>query len=291
MKYSFLINPIAGKTSIEEKKRLSDFFIKSLSPDCSVYGLETKSKEEFIETAKNASKNSDIIAIIGGDGTVQDILGTLQESQIITYFPLGSFNALKSAFNSAKSKESFIERLKHPTIRNLDTLIVNGQETLFSGIGFDCSVVENRDQLKKEGYSGKTAYWLAIGKLFTKNLDGFDAAIEIDGKRIQTKILDIMVSKVPFYGPRLKTLPLAKIDDELLHVTLIYPGKIKFIKELTQTYLSGNSLEQHIMGEYFTGKEIKIALDSPKTIHLNGNVFPSEKEYLFKVNPKRLRII
>lgn len=291
MRYGLLINPVSGNLSLEQKRDLIGFFKKNLDGTCIVAGLDTSSREGLISAARDLSSRVDTVILIGGDGTVQDALGSLSDGQRISFFPIGSFNALKYGLEVPRNKEDFIKKIRSGVERRLDTLVINGEEALFSGIGFDAEVVVQRNALKDKGVPGKVAYWLAICQLLASNFRSFPVEIGIDGTKINTEVLDILVSKVPYYGPRLKAIPRAKINDGLVHISIITPPLYQFSLDLMRTYLVGEAIDEHFMGYYFTGKDVSVRLDSPRAMHLNGNIKEPTKDYSYSVRANRLRLV
>jgi len=91
-KITFIINPISGHG---RKKTIEKNIEKYLDPRFNVEILYTNATKHAIELSKNASKSSDIVVAVGGDGSIhevgQSLIGTNCKMGVI---PMGSGNGL-----------------------------------------------------------------------------------------------------------------------------------------------------------------------------------------------------
>ena len=280
------MNPVTGKYSIDKKKDLLGKISDILS-DCVVEGLDTKSKEEFCESAQNLSQKVDTLVVCGGDGTFLDIVNSVEDSVTLAYLPFGSGNALKTALGYPSKMLKITEQIKDGYEHKLDLLSCDGKKAFLSSVGIEGCIIKKRDKNLEKGKKGLSAYTSAAVKSFLDNSKRTNALVDIDGKSFEiNKMLSLIVTKIPFYGYGLNMVPKAKFDDGKLHFLSFdsITWDIPFFL-LSTVFLGRNSA-----GSYKTGKKISIVTEEDVDLQINGDYKRRGKHFNFEILPDCLKL-
>jgi diacylglycerol kinase family enzyme len=68
VKFGMLVNPAAGGTNAARKARTLQA-VKEILGDCEIRGLDTRSREEFLQCGADLAREAEILIIAGGDGS------------------------------------------------------------------------------------------------------------------------------------------------------------------------------------------------------------------------------
>ena len=117
-----IVNP-ASKSGMGKRKW--EAFKEKLNQNSIVYEVfftdkqngATKCAKEVLE--KMGSGSSDVLCVLGGDGTINETVNALNGTENITlaYLPTGSSNDLARSLQLASSPDELIRRIKKPAAR------------------------------------------------------------------------------------------------------------------------------------------------------------------------------
>ena len=182
------------------------------------------SESGFKGETKNLAKEAvldktDLIVACGGDGTINEILNEIKRRGFkIAIIPIGSGNGIARHFNIPLDISRSLDLILKQNYTNVDIGEVN--KTLFLGnvaFGLGADFIKNYQKIKYQGLFG---YFLAFVKtLFFKKEKLF--IIDIDGERITTSPLILIVSNTNQQGYNFTVTPKAKTDDGLLDMVII----------------------------------------------------------------------
>jgi len=286
MKYGIIANPVSGKLSLDKKKKMLEYLADYLG-DCKLFGLDTKSVEEFHNCINDVSKKVDVAIIAGGDGTFLDALNSVDKDATLSYLPFGSGNAIKYAFGLAKTRPEIIEQIKNGKKRSLDLILCNNEKkTLFADVGIAGLIMKERDRKQEKGYNGKLAYSLAAAKAIVKHKNR-RATMNIDGQIFEfRKMVNLIFTKTPYQGYGMKLVPQAKMDDGLIHCIAAEFNPAELVYGTLTSFLGGNKA-----GIYLTGKDITVDTEENEYMDLAGDFEKIGKNFSFRILPKELKLV
>jgi len=246
------------------------------------------------------------IAVLGGDGSINDAVQNLSRPELITlgYIPSGSGNDFARDFKLPLEPKAALENILEPkNILPLDigcVLAPNHQKRYFagsSGMGFDAAVcVEALDSPIKHILNilnlGKNTYlMIALKQLFT--FRPHPLAIRWDGEEEtrHKKSYFACVMNLPYEGGGFKLAPLARSDDEFLDVCLISGLPKVLLPFVLPTAMKGKHLKLKKYVTYRTCKKITIKAPSPCPVHTDGEVFGIFDQVTIRLSAKRIKII
>ncbi|MBQ7359153.1 MAG: diacylglycerol kinase family lipid kinase [Lachnospiraceae bacterium] len=294
--YHFIVNP-ASRSGKGEK--LWKETIKPILEQKKVqYEVHfSKKPGDLIELAKEYGKNKAHLVVVGGDGTVNEVLQGISnlDDVYFSYIPTGSSNDLARDLEYPKDKEQVLAGILN---QPMDFLMDVGQLTtskgdrafaVSCGIGFDAAVCYGTLHSKVKSTFNK----LGLGKLTylgeaLKNLLFSRRAvcdIELDnGRFIRTKrTLFVAVMNHRYEGGGFKFCPAADAQDGILDVFVASGLPSLLILFALPTAFYGKHLIFPGMNAYQT-TSVRVKSSRPMWVHTDGEVLSQEKE--IKVNLK-----
>jgi diacylglycerol kinase family enzyme len=124
-----------------------------------------------------------------------------------------------------------------------------------------------------------------FGSFFTE-LERTDMSILIDGEELAVpNAVTAIVTKIPYYGYKMKVVPNAVFDDGHLHLLAINSGWAEIVGGLAGAFLNENK-----MGIYRKAGEIRITTQRERFAQIDGNIYRKGTSFEFKVLPQALRM-
>lgn len=284
-KILFIINPISHelknvdvKKAIEENLDFNQFEYKIAF---------TEYPKHASKIAEEAKKSFDIIAAVGGDGTVNEI-GTalINTSTQLAIIPVGSGNGLARHFGIPIGFAQAIRALNHSRPVVIDTAKINDKAFLgVAGIGFDAHIAQQFSQFGKRGFF---SYCLVALREFTK-YDPETYQIKIDGKNITKKAFILSFANSSQYGNNFIVAPKADMQDGYLDLVIIDEMPFYAIPKMVYQFKDGSlGKSNHFETQKF--KEIVIE-KSVIQAHVDGEPVVFHNQIKITVLPKSLILL
>lgn len=221
-KLLFIFNPCSGKGQIKNKlMEVIDIMVKA-GYEVTVHS--TQEREDAMQKVKNEAKNYDLVICSGGDGTLDEaVTGMMQSEKKVPlgYIPAGSTNdfanSLKIPKDIVKAAHVAVEGRKFPVdvgYFNGDSFIYIAAFGLFTDVSYQTS-----QELKN--VLGHAAYILEGAKRL-HNITSYKMRVEYDGNIIEDEFAYGMITNsVSVGGFKKLTGKNVLLDDGLFEVTLI----------------------------------------------------------------------
>jgi diacylglycerol kinase family enzyme len=290
----YIVNPHAANDKWLRRTRLRRYLQKKLP------GLihdEMRDKESCIELARKLSLSHDIIVVIGGDGTVADVVqGILQSRRgqdiCLGIIPFGSGNAFRKSFSIPKRLSQALKILDAGKTRDMDLIAFDDKVAAFSSVGATAAVTHLKARDRVQGLFGHL-----LAALKTINYRGHDVQIELidgvedDGRRftrqlLKRHILDGIVNKTQYFGYGWKMAPKTRADDGWLDITLFQTSVAKYLLLAPLIYFG---LFQETQEHYKARKVIFRGRDL--LLQYNGEPFGPRDVVEMRVLPRALKVI
>ena len=252
---------------------------------------ESSFKGETKTLAREAVLNkTDLIVACGGDGTINEIINEIKEREFkIAIVPIGSGNGIARHFNIPLDISKSLDLILRHNYTYVDIGKVN--ESVFLGnvaFGIGADFIKNYHKIK---YKGLVGYFLAFIKTIF-NIKEKQFIIDIDGERIASSPLILIVSNTNQQGYNFTVTPKAKADDGMLDVFIV--ENISYFKNIINIF-------KIILGLNFSPGEsiykkieiLNITLQKPiKNIQIDGeNLNVNRGVYKIKSVKKTLQLI
>lgn len=285
-KILFIINPISG---VGRQKLVEKLIEQRLNRNIFDYELAyTKAPKNAIELSKQGVlENFEIIAAVGGDGSVNEVGRSLVGSKsILAILPCGSGNGtarhLKIPMNLVKAME-LMNQGKHTVI---DTFNINNETAInVAGIGFAAHVANEFSKFKKRGFGN----YLKIAIRDSLKYRSQACEITINGKTQKLNAFIIDVANGTQWGSNAVVAPNAENNDGVLDLCVIRSFPLINLPILA-TRLFTNSISQSRFVEITNVKEVLIRQEKTYA-HIDGEPVDIGKELRVKINPLSLKVI
>ena len=286
MRYAIIANPASGKKSIAQKHSLLVRAAEILNAE--IHGLDTTTSENLCQCARELAKRCDVLVIAGGDGTLSDIINSIDTAQKpVAFLPLGTGNAMQHALKYKGSVAEIAMRIRDGEIHQYD--LVNCQEKergIILSVGIEGKIIRLRDEYLARGYTGFKTYLGAFINAFFGKYKRTTAEITIDDTAFEVKnLLSLIIVKHPYYGFGMKVVPRARFDDRLLHILSINSRLFECAIGVATSFTGGNRI-----GQYRTGHQLDVKLEEPLTLQIDGKQAWEAGSFTFTVLPKALKI-
>ena len=183
------------------------------------------SAADMEDTARRvASDGADIVAVLGGDGTVSCAAnGVLGSEAALAVLPAGTGDDFAKAVGASKL-DAAVRLLADPKVRAIDVVKVTAGVTVryfvnVAGAGFDSEVNETANAMKLR-LGGTGTYVAAVVKTLSRFVPAhYEIAVDDDAFSVDAMLA--VVGNGMQYGGGMKVLPAARVNDGLLDVCIV----------------------------------------------------------------------
>jgi len=286
MKFGMIVNPTAGGTNATRKAQALKA-VQEVLGGCEIRGLDTRSREEFMQCAAELAREVDVLIVGGGDGTFSDAMNALDSNTVFSFLPLGSGCALQYALDLPPQLTRVAKRIKEGRLHSYDLILCDDSRKAFmASVGLEADILHRREALRESGIHGPPAYAMATFGSFFTELERTDMTIMLDGEELAVpNAVTAIVTKIPYYGYKMKVVPNAVFDDGFLHLLAINSGWAEIVGGMANAFLYENKL-----GLYRKAREIRITTQRERYAQLDGNIYRKGATFHFKVLPQALRM-
>lgn len=282
--YIFIINPVAGKGRAKKMylRLIEEKQFRKLNTIC--YETEYKGHaEQIIKKMNRTFQGTEIKAliIIGGDGTMHEVLNAFHNKQIpISFIACGSGNDFARGSSISKDANEVMANIianKKQSSYWLGIYRMNSVKRKFVnciGFGFDAVVARraNTSNFKKIFNLlglGKVVYVITLiqSLAFYKP---FAVTIQLDDviKRFEHCFL-LTINNQPYFGGGMKINPQAKNNQEHLSILVVDSiSKWKVLALFATVYIGKHLYFKEV--STFTAKNIKVSADIPIPFQVDG---------------------
>ncbi|SHF80533.1 diacylglycerol/lipid kinase family protein [Ornithinibacillus halophilus] len=298
----FIVNPAAGHgrgKRIYTKIKKSTIYQEVQSK---VYFTEYPNHAEELATeiSKQNLENLIAVVVIGGDGTLHEVMNGIDPLINVAFIPGGSGNDFA---RGSKIKGNPIEILRrvieeHSTDYWLGKYSIEGdkprQFVNSIGFGFDAAIADqaNRAVYKKllnKLHIGTVSYVFALIQVLF-HFKPFHAELVLDGKKY---IIDdcwmVTITNHAYYGGGMKIIPTAKIQPNNFSVLIVDKISKWKILGLFLTVFSGKHVSFKEVNVY-QAKDIMFRAQRDVSYQVDGQTFKGKQGYVTK-HQENVRIL
>ena len=277
-----IANPASGQHRGE--RRLAQASERLASLGHAVTGTLTESAGHATRLAKSNAPDFEIIAALGGDGTVNEVANGLMalepgERPALATLPVGTGNDVALTYGLAHF-ESAIDALAKGSTRTLDVIRVqlmrDGKSVtrhalLFVAAGFAAEVIRKTGPRVKRIFGRRFSYSVGLFRA----LAGFRApefSVRWDGGEQSSQMFQVCAGNTEFAaGGVMRISPGAQPDDGLLNISLVGAlGRLQIVRRFPNI-LSGRYVEDERV-DYFTGKRLEIDAVPTAELQADGDI-------------------
>ncbi|HWO78730.1 MAG TPA: diacylglycerol kinase family protein [Bacillus sp. (in: firmicutes)] len=294
--YHFIVNKVSGngralKIWSKIEKSLQD---KDVS--YRVFFTEKPKHATLLVRELKVQENVTAIVAVGGDGTVQEVINGLINTNIpLGIIPAGSGNDFSRGLYVPLKHDEALERILNGEPKVIDIGLVNS--TYFctvAGIGFDGEVAQKTNaSIYKKWLNyvrlGQISYIISALNVLLKYRPA-DISLMVDKKLYKIpKVWLIAVANFPFYGGGIAICPEAKNNDGLFDICIVQGmSKLEFLRVFPLAFKGNHTTSPFI--KIIRGKEITIESPSPLMIHGDGEMI-GQTPVQIKIEPNALHVM
>ena len=277
-----IANPASGQHRGE--RRLAQASERLASLGHAVTGTLTESAGHATRLAKSNAPDFEIIAALGGDGTVNEVANGLMavepgERPALATLPVGTGNDVALTYGLAHF-ESAIDALAKGNTRTLDVIRVqlmrDGKSVtrhalLFVAAGFAAEVIRKTGPRVKRIFGRRFSYSVGLFRALA-SFRAPEFSVKWDGGETSGRMFQVCAGNTEFAaGGVMRISPGARPDDGLLNISLVDAlGRLQIVRRFP-SILSGRYVEDERV-DYFTGKRLEIDAVPPAELQADGDI-------------------
>ncbi len=298
-RFIYLVNPISG-TNKKEK----DAIVESIHK----VNKERNIPYEFVET--NAVGNYDFlidkvdsdsvtdIVIIGGDGTVNQVVGALYKDVKARFgiIPFGSGNGLANTAGISSKPEKALEQIVNSRhTMDVDAFMVNDRfACMLSGLGLDAKVAHEFAHKERRGLMTYTQQ--SIVEFFKAQPYQFE--VNVDGFSFFTDAFFISIANSNQFGNNFTIAPQAQLNDGLLDIVIVQKMNKASLPFAVLKQIRGNNKLQQLVEDmsqknilYFQTPSISIKNLKRAPLHIDGEPTDTMAELNVQIIPNCFKLL
>ena len=215
----------------------------------------------------------DAVFVLGGDGTVMEVVGALAHSGTpVGVLPGGTGNLVAGVLGISLGIRKAVESLVVGEKCRFDLgQLPDGRFFAFAaGVGVDVAMVERTSHGRKRAL-GMVSYAITAGRA-ALGRELVHVSIDVDGKRIDAKAVLAMIANAgSFLGGRFAIGPDVKPDDGELDLCLFMPERLRDVFVLMWRLLR-RDFRPHPLMTFARGKAFRISAEPPVSVQADGDI-------------------
>lgn len=294
-KINFLVNPISGNTKKDEILRLVQTEMQDKQIFFEIIFTNAAGNYDFIKDKIEKEGVTDIV-IIGGDGTVNQVVSALRDTKVkFGIIPVGSGNGLALAAGIPKKPLDAIQLIVRGEAFLVDAFLINKQfSCMLSGVGFDAQVAHDFSTKASRGLmtytqQGLINYFKAHPYQFEIILENFS---------FFTDAYFISIANSNQFGNNFTIAPKASLNDGLLDIVVVQKmNKAKMPFAILKQIRGNNKLIELVENLstsnilYFQTNSLTIKNNKHAPFHIDGEPRETAAEFIIEVIPNCFQLI
>lgn len=209
------------------------------------------------------------ILLVGGDGTLNDALGPLVETELPTaVLPAGRGNDFARYVGFNRTTVAELLASARPGIRSLDLGLVNGQPyASVAGVGLDGVVT----RLANEGgglIGGTAGYVMCVLRALTA-FQPCNVELAVDDWTWRGAVTLVAVANGPCFGGGMRIAPDATMDDARLDVCIVGAmSRPRLLAEFPKIFWGGHTNHPAVLMR--RASSVRIVTERPEDIYADG---------------------
>lgn len=232
--------------------------------------------------AQEASKYADIVAVYGGDGTVNDVISGMVGSDVpLGILPGGTGNVLAIELGIPWKTLDALDVIlaEKKNTRAIDVGITNDKKyfMLQASFGLPADMIEMATRKEKDRF-GHLAYIIS-GIRALKQQKYTTYSFTVDGKYYECEGISFIVSNTGSIGiPHFSLDDTATLFDGMFDIYILKSGKVKSLASLLYAFLSGKDVSSQLF--HVQGKSVEIHSGITQNAQLDGELWQIESSPL-----------
>ncbi len=286
-KVLFVINQKAGQQSKVNLERSINDAAKEF--DFQVFIYEMLGNDVFSQIKEEiATHQPDIVAAVGGDGTVNLISKIIQQTEIsLLIIPMGSANGMARELQIPNQINDCLALINSGKVVKIDLLKIDEEISIhLADVGLNARIVKRFQFDKKRGLLTYAKH--LFFEVFVLKSRSFDIIIE--GKKRQLKAFSLTFANATKYGTGAVINPDGKLNDGFFEICIVKPfPKYELIKITIQMFR--RTLMYSNFFEVIKCKSAQIKTRRATLLQVDGELIGKVKEINLTCLPATLKVL
>lgn len=285
---AFIINPISGT---QNKRKLPKLIDQLLSKDQWLANIVfTEHAGHATELAAQfARMGFDAVVAVGGDGTVNEVVCGLRDTEIaLGIIPMGSGNGFARHIGIPMRVNRAIEMLNHSEVIKADYGLANDRVFATTcGTGFDALIA---DQFAKAGTRGLQTYLKKIVQdAFTYKSETYRIT-EGDNLLFEHKAFLLTFANASQWGNDAYIAPKASIQDGMMDICTMSSSALLGAPSLA-VRLFTKSIDKSMFLDTIRAKDVMLHREQESPFHIDGDPVQMPKDIHIRIVEDGLRVL
>jgi YegS/Rv2252/BmrU family lipid kinase len=215
----------------------------------------------------------DAVFVLGGDGSVMEVVGALAHSGVpVGVLPGGTGNLVAGVLGVPRNTERAVRALLAGDRRSLDLgRLPDGKYFTFAaGVGVDVAMVERTTHGEKR-VLGKLSYAFTATRAAFRR-DAVNLTVDVDGQVIQARVILAMVANAgTIFGGWFSLGPDVRPDDGELDLLLFKLQRRRTVVSVMWRLLRGD-FRPHPGMQFVRGKRFQLTSDPVVPVQADGDI-------------------
>jgi len=283
----FIVNPFSGTSS---KSDIADIISDAL--DHTIYNYHIK----YTERPKHASELAQeakaegipIVAVVGGDGTVNEVAQALIYSEVLlAVLPGGSGNGFAMHLGMGRNIKKAVQLLNNSSSLTIDTGRANGHFFInVAGIGFDALIANKSKNDESRGLKAYLKHTVkeALGYNYLK------VTVKADNESYQAECVSVTVANASMFGYNFTIAPNALLTDGMMDLVMI--KRVPIINYMFSSWRFLNkSIDKLKYVKIIKAKTIELKTTEDVYFHVDGEGSGLTNTLLVKLEESSLHVL
>jgi YegS/Rv2252/BmrU family lipid kinase len=287
-----ILNPAAGRGRARRAWRTVEPALRDAGVAFEM-AVEERPQLAIGLAAGAARAGFDVIAAVGGDGTIHEVVNGIMTSGVeprpaLAIIPGGTGNDFARGVGIPKDPLTAGRLLLGGERRRIDVGQVNERYFVgISGVGFDAEVAARVNGWPK--WIGGTSVYVAAILNTLVAYRCVPTRVVLDGQEQRLRMFLVAAANTPWYGGGMYMAPQARPDDGALEIVIARDlGTIETLGLLPKVF-SGAHL-RHRKVTHQSAREVLVESEAPLAIHADGETV-GYVPALFRVVPRAIEVI
>jgi diacylglycerol kinase (ATP) len=264
-----VVNP-KSRRGVRRRPAALDAFARA---GVSVVEVTTSHPGHAREVLQARAEPWDAVFVLGGDGTVMEVVGALAYSGIpVGVLPGGTGNLVGNVLGVPLGIRKAVKRLLtgERILFDLGKLPNGGYFAFAAGVGVDVAMVERTTHGEKR-VLGMLSYALTAGRA-ALGRELVHVTIDVDGRRIEARAVLAMIANAgAVLGGRFSLGPDVKPDDGELDLCLFMPERLRDVFAVIWRLLR-RDFSPHPTMTFARGRVFRISSEPPVSVQADGDI-------------------
>ncbi len=284
-KIIYIYNPISGTRKKDALLKRIEIATKTKNFHFEFFIANPKGDYELLRRKIEHEKITDVV-IIGGDGTVSKVTGSLRNCNVkFGIIPAGSGNGLAYAAGIPKNLNIALQMIFNQSSKKTDAFLINTYYScMLSGLGFDATIAH---KFAAHSSRGLVTY-VQQSLLHFLKATTYSFEIIVDDHAFFTDAYFISIANANQFGNNVTIAPKARLNDGLLDIVIVQKmHKARLMLAVLKQIRGNNNLQLFTEKNsatgvlYFQAGALTIRNLKQAPLHIDGE--PHETAGEFKI--------